>query len=293
MRGRIIRLILGLLAVALVSTVPTLLIFAADDALKPGGFRSYTEKFDGPNALVSFDMVAITGGKFVPAGSKQEVEVQDFYIGKTEMTWDVFDIFAYSLDMTKAERDKDDEWYGIEGGAGKARRLRPSKPYGAPDHGFGHQGFAALSMTYKSADRFCQWLSQKTGHKYRLPTEIEWEYAARAGGPAAPLDPELVEKVAWNLGNADDAMHPVATKEPNGWGLYDVLGNGVEWCTGTDGVPCTRGGSWKTKAKQMAAEGFALRQLPTESWNNDPQDPKSTWWYSDGKFVTFRVLREK
>src|ERR1041385_7470645 len=125
-----------LIIAVLLAAVPVMKLAMADDASKaaaPKGFESYTEKFNGPNALVSFDMVAIKGGKFTPAGSDKEVEVKNYYIGKTEMTWDVFDIFAFSLDLSEAEKAKDDEWNNVD----KTKRARPSKPYGAPDHGFG------------------------------------------------------------------------------------------------------------------------------------------------------------
>jgi formylglycine-generating enzyme len=77
---------------------------------------------------------------------------------------------------------------------------------------------------------------------YRLPTESEWEYAARAGtttdfyggnfaNPEAPLsapDPTL-ERIAWYVWNSNKRSHPVGTKEPNPWGLFDVAGNAWEW----------------------------------------------------------------
>jgi formylglycine-generating enzyme required for sulfatase activity len=68
--------------------------------------------------------------------------------------------------------------------------------------------------------------AKKDGAKYRLPTEAEWEYAARAGttGPLKSLD-----DVAWYGANSDDETHPVGTKKPNAWGLYDMLGNVREW----------------------------------------------------------------
>jgi formylglycine-generating enzyme required for sulfatase activity len=67
--------------------------------------------------------------------------------------------------------------------------------------------------------------SRNDGYHYRLPSEAEWEYAARAGGaPAGPLD-----EVAWYAANSGDETHPVGTKKPNAWGIYDMLGNVREW----------------------------------------------------------------
>jgi formylglycine-generating enzyme required for sulfatase activity len=67
--------------------------------------------------------------------------------------------------------------------------------------------------------------AQNDGYKYRLPTEAEWEYAARAGGGA----PASLDAVAWYGANSEDETHPVGTKKPNAWGLYDMLGNVREW----------------------------------------------------------------
>ena len=69
--------------------------------------------------------------------------------------------------------------------------------------------------------------ARNDGYKYRLPTEAEWEYAARAGASAA--EPPSLDEVAWYAANSDDETHPVGQKEPNAWGLYDMLGNVREW----------------------------------------------------------------
>jgi len=69
--------------------------------------------------------------------------------------------------------------------------------------------------------------AQNDGYKYRLPTEAEWEYAARAGAPDPPR--ASLGDYAWFADNSDDESHPVGLKKPNGWGLYDMLGNVREW----------------------------------------------------------------
>ncbi len=68
--------------------------------------------------------------------------------------------------------------------------------------------------------------TKNDGYKYRLPTEAEWEFAARAGDSSKPA---AVDEVAWYGANSGDTTHAVGTKKPNAWGLYDMLGNVREW----------------------------------------------------------------
>jgi formylglycine-generating enzyme required for sulfatase activity len=250
---------------------------AAPKALNP-----YTEKI--PSSLITFDMVPVTG-KVAKGGAdaSSEAPTKSFWISKHEVTWDAFDIFLFRLDMTEAERNQ----------VGRDAQLRPSKPYGAPDRGFGHAGYPALAMTYHSAEMYCQWLSQKTGRTYRLPSEAEWQYACLAGADQSPAQQgaEALGKVAWYWDNAQDKTHPVGKKQPNGWGIYDMLGNVAEWATGRDGNPVACGGSYDDDAKDVTP---GARKLPTKEWDaTDPQNPKSKWWLSDAPFIGFRVVCEE
>ena len=88
-------------------------------------------------------------------------------------------------------------------------------------------------VTYEDAQQFCEWLSQRNGSRYRLPTEAEWEYACRAGttGPYH-FAYEARDAYCWSLWNAKDTVRPrpVGTRQPNPWGLFDINGNVREWC---------------------------------------------------------------
>ena len=138
------------------------------------------------------------------------------------------------------------------------------------------------NVTWDDAVKFCNKLSQREGLQqcyvgdrfvglqctgYRLPTEAEWEYAARAGTTGSRYSG--VDAVSWHQGNSESKPHAVGTKQPNAWGLYDMLGNVWEWTHGYSGDyaaqatdptgPETgdrrmvRGGSWGTPGAQARA----------------------------------------
>jgi formylglycine-generating enzyme required for sulfatase activity len=221
-----------------------------------------------PGSLIKFEVVRLPES----ATAKKKL-----WIAKTETTWEAFDIFAFRLDLTQEEQAK-----GVDA------QSRPSRPYGAPDRGFGHNGYPAIGMTFLSAQSYCDWLSKKTGLKFRLPTESEWESAASSGG-TQKFQP--LEDYAWFFENAKFKTHPVGKKKPNDWGIHDMLGNVCEWTVTDGGTGAVRGGSFLEKKESLSV---MTRGLQVKGWNmTDPQNPKSKWWLSDAPFVGFRVVLEE
>ncbi len=235
-----------------------------------------------PGTLVRFETIPVPAGTVTLSTTRgpRTLSLAPFAIGATEVTWDEFDVWAFRLDLTPRERSS-----GVDASA------RPSRPYGAPDRGFGHHGYPAIAMTYFAAQAYCAWLSAKTGKRYRLPTDAEWTRAVLLGlGADSALAAERRDALAWHAGNAGSKSHPTAAKAADALGAYDMLGNVAEWVTGTDSGPVVRGGSWADPPDRV---GPNARARQTSAWNEtDPQFPKSRWWLADAPFVGFRIVRE-
>jgi formylglycine-generating enzyme required for sulfatase activity len=265
-------------------------------------------------------MIPIKGGEFVmgsPASEKghkpdeapqHKVKVDPFWMGKCEVTWDEYELFMYPEEKQKAA----DGTYASEEADAVTR---PTKPYVEMSFGMGKTGFPAISMTQHAANKYCEWLSAKTGHFYRLPTEAEWEYACRAGTTTAYSFGDDVSKLreyAWYGDNSDLKYQKVGKKKPNPWNLFDMHGNVAEWCldqydpnyykqfagkvttepwnVATKPYPhAVRGGSWSDDADRCRS---ASRTNSTPDWKmQDPQLPKSIWYLTDAQFVGFRIIR--
>jgi formylglycine-generating enzyme required for sulfatase activity len=269
-------------------------VAAAEAEMKP-----YTQRLR--DTEIEFDMVPIPGGEFVMGspeseegrsedeGPQHKVKIDPFWMGKREVSWDEYDIWRLKLDVQRRKlmsREPDAIDLKADG------VTRPTKEYTDMTFGMGHDGFPATGLTQLAAKSYCVWLTERTGQYYRLPTEAEWEYACRAGAAdAKPMDKKALGEIAWFYDNGDDSTHPVGKKKPNAWGLYDMMGNVLEWCKGPDGKPVAKGGSWREEAKDVTC---AARFFQDSSWNStDPQNPKSKWWLSDGNFIGFRVVREE
>ena len=280
-----------------------------------------------PKTGAPYSMVPIPSGSFMigspeseadrayDEGPQVKIKLKPFWMGKYEVTWDEYEPFM----LTSEGRNKDGSrkvWSPDD----KAEDLisQPTPPYQPMDFGMGRDGFPAICMTQHAANKYCQWLSAQTGHFYRLPTEAEWEYAARAGTTTAYFfgdDPSGLEEFAWYFDNAPNFQYSVVgQKKPNPWGLYDIYGNVCEWTMdqyyddtyekwaaqgeeldntyikSTTPYPhVARGGHYDDDPEYLRS---ASRNASDPLWKQqDPQLPKSIWYLTDATWLGFRIVR--
>lgn len=244
-----------------------------------------TETIAVPGTDFKVEMVYVPGGKAKlgspadEAGRKpdempvHEVELRPFWISKTEMPWDAFKLYFENRKAVKVD--------GV---------TRPSPPYEPPHGKMGTGNHPAVGMRWHGAMGFCEWVSALTGRRFRLPTEAEWEHAARAGSAAA--GPANADETAWFAANSEKKNHPVGTRKANAFGVQDLMGNVMEYTlepySGPGYAPVLRGGSYLTPAAELR---FAARQVILPEWyERDPNRPRSMWWLTDGTHIGFRMV---
>lgn len=151
-----------------------------------------------------------------------EVCVDDFYIGKYDVTVGDFRRFVSDTGYS-TEAEKSGECYYYVGNDWK--NDDSSKNWKNP--GFSQEDRnPVVCVSWSDATAYAEWMQSKNGKTVRLPTEAEWEYAARSGGKAEIYaGGNDIDSVAWYYGNSGNRSHAVGTKKPNGLGLYDMSGN--------------------------------------------------------------------
>jgi formylglycine-generating enzyme required for sulfatase activity len=248
----------------------------------------HKKKTDLPAPVI--DLVQLPAGKITlrdDAGKETTHEIKPIWIAKYETRWDEYEVFSSARDLSENERKVGEN----DQKAWRATRVVPS--YRPPWGNNGRFGHPACSIRFQAANKYCAWLSKHTGKRFRLPTEAEWEYACRAGGPPLRPDRNALDKVAWFQTNADDKNHPVGKKQPNTWGLYDMLGNVHEYIIRDpkDDKGLVAGGAWTSKLEDVHS---GARQPETRAWtSNDPQDPPNQDWLEWTRHdIGFRVVME-
>jgi len=307
----------------------------------PQGFMvPYTTTIPGTDA--AFEMIPVPGGEFLlgspetesgrsdDEGPQVRVRVEPFWIGKCEVTWAEYHAYMSMYEAFKKFQQLSADppagapaealalirahaWTGAADVTPDVDAVTAPTPlYDASTTYMAGDGDdqPAVTMTPYAARQYAKWLSGVTGCDYRLPSEAEWEYAARAGANTSYSfgdDPEALGDHAWFDENSDYLTHPVGTKKPNAWGLHDMHGNVAEWtleeyrpqryqelAAGAEPLAATeiiawptkvfprviRGGSWLDAADRCRS---AARQ-PSEDgeWKlSDPNRPLSPWWYTE------------
>ena len=225
---------------------------------------------------VSFNMVKVAGGTFTMGATEEqgndalndekpahEVTLSSYMIGETEVTQELWEaVMGKSLSQIASENGK--ETYGV----------------GA--------NYPMYYISWNDCQAFITKLNNLTGKNFRLPTEAEWEYAARGGNKSQGYKysgSNTIDDVAWYDTNSAGTTHPVASKAPNELGLYDMSGSVWEWCSdwysstyyssssqnnptgpASGSYRVFRGGDWNYKARYCRVS-FRNYSSPTKRFN--------------------------
>jgi formylglycine-generating enzyme required for sulfatase activity len=216
----------------------------------------------------AMDMVFVKGGRYNRGSNEyereqpiHEVTVPDFYIGKNPVTVKEYLHFVNETDSNQPEWMEEGNQYNIYTGTDEYYKRMASA--------ITEESHPIIGVSWHNAVAYCDWLSNLTKKKYRLPSEAEWEYAARGGQESKGFryaGGDNLKEVGWFSENSHSETKPVGLKQPNELGIFDMSGNVWEWCMDhwhenyeggpTDGRPwlnegedinhprVLRGGSW-------------------------------------------------
>ncbi|MCO8120347.1 formylglycine-generating enzyme family protein [Stieleria sp. TO1_6] len=291
----------------------------------------YTFRIPGTDKSV--EMVPVPGGTYLMGSPESEADRRDdegpqvkvtvdpMWVAKHEVRWGLYKEYMELYGIFKSfeasgKRPIDD--------ANKVDAITaPTELYDSTfTYEYGEEDEQpAVTMTQYSAQQFTKWISLVTGQQYRLPTEAEWEYAARGGTQTAYSwgdSADDIDDYAWYFDNADEGQVAGGQKKPNPFGLFDMHGNVGEWTVNAyteDGYarfadqsdlnatemavwpdlpsPCVvRGGTWESDAEDLRSAA----RLPSddEEWKSeDPNFPRSPWWFTSdpARGVGFRIFR--
>ena len=193
-------------------TIDSIVTYNYDETPPTGGNTTQ----DGENKVytvngVSFTMIAVKGGTFTMGATAEQtgadydespthsVTLSDYYIGETEVTQEL--------------------WQAVMGSN--------------PSYHTGNMQRPVEIVSWNDCQTFITKLNELTGESFALPTEAQWEYAARGGKSTKGYlysGSNSIADVAWYSGNSSNTPHPVKSKSPNELGLYDMSGNVYEWC---------------------------------------------------------------
>jgi sulfatase modifying factor 1 len=283
-----------------------------------------------PGTQVTFRMIPIPGGKYLMGspddevgrsqdeGPLREIIVEPFWMGQFEVTWSEYKLY---MELYRSLKEFQTRKLRPVTDANKVDAVTAPTPLYEPDFTFEHgenPRQPAVSMTQYAAKQYTKWLSAITAQQFRLPTEAEWEYAARAGTSTAYSfgdDASNLHEYAWFADNTMmSGTRPVGQKKPNAFDLFDMHGNAAEWVldgyapykaadhplqahvdwvrTDKPDPRVVRGGSWEFPAEQCRSA--ARLGSDDKAWKEyDPNLPKSPWWYTTdpARGVGFRLLR--
>lgn len=191
----------------------SLLAFVGCGELVEQGEESITKYVENASCGLNMKMIWVDGGTFTMGATAEQ---------GSDAYWDEPPTHSVTLDgyyiaeceVTHAQ------WRAIMGSS--------------PSYFTGDTSLPVEQVSWNDIQEFCEELSSKTGKKYTLPTEAQWEYAARGGNKSKGYKysgSNTIGDVAWYYDNSSSTTHPVKQKQPNELGLYDMSGNVWEWCS--------------------------------------------------------------